>query len=75
MAKPRRHTLDTGEMTFQQIGDVLGISASHVHQIYLKALKKLQKDGPAIDVLIEWADYHRHLRARSAECLAAREHW
>lgn len=70
-----RNLLDDAAMSFDDIGKALGITRGAVHSIYRSALRKIQKDGPAMDVLVDWASYHHHLRARSAECLAAREHW
>ena len=72
---PYQNLMDEAVMSFEEIGKAMGITKGAVHSIYRRALRKIQQDGPAVEVLIDWADYHRHLRARSAECLAAREHW
>jgi hypothetical protein len=66
---------DDAEMSFEEIGKALGIPKHQVLWAYQSALRKLQRSGPALIVLIQLQEYHHALRARSAECLAAQEHW
>lgn len=66
---------DDAALSFEEIGIALGVSHDTVRKLYRSALKKIQQDGPSLDALIQWASYHHHLRARSAECRAAHEHF
>jgi len=64
-----------GEMTFDEIAKAMGISRQIAERLYHRALRKIQADGPAIEALIDWKDFHDQLRARSLECLRAQEHF
>ena len=71
----QRALVGEGQMTFEEIAERLGVTRQRVIQIYDRALRKIAQDREMIDRLKDWEEYHRQLRARSAECLAAQEHW
>ena len=73
--KPKGTPNGDAAMTFAQIAEQTGLSLCGVIRIYHRAIGKLRNSAAAVDSLTELAEYHRQLRARSAECRAAQEHW
>lgn len=69
MPRPVGSAIDDAEMTFEEIGQRMGIARQQVERHYHTALRKLRASAATLDALLELSEYHHQLRARSAECL------